>query len=99
MGIEDLIHAEAEATEHNPDAPIPANARVSRGHARSKTLQVRLNDEELATLTTLAERRGVPVSTLARDILLGHLAGPTDSPRAIVARIRAELEALESSVA
>ena len=99
MGIEDLIKAEAEAAERNIDAPIPAGARVTRGNQRSKTLQIRLNDEELIALAALAERRGVPVSTLARELLLAQLAAPADTPQAVIARIRADLDALATSVA
>lgn len=99
MGVEDLITSEAEAAERNMDARIPDGARVTRGHQRSRTLQVRLNEEELAALAALAERRGVPVSTLARDLLLGQLATPADTPQAVIARMRADLDALETSVA
>ncbi len=99
MGIEELIAAEGAAAERNPDAVIKPGSRVTRGHSRSKTLQVRLNEDELAALTALAASRGVPVSTLARDVLLGQLAAPGDSPQALIARIRTELEALASAVA
>lgn len=63
----DRIAAEAEA--HKED-PIPAGAKVSRGHDRSRVLQVRLNDDELATLTELADAADVRPSTFARQILL-----------------------------
>ena len=74
MSISDLIATEAEAAERNPDAVIKPGSKVTRGHQRAKTLQVRLNVEELETLTRLAEQRGLPVSTLARDLLLSQLA-------------------------
>lgn len=45
-------------------------------------------------LTRLAERRGVPVSTLARDILMTQLAGSDESTGELIARIRAELDDL-----
>jgi hypothetical protein len=99
MTISDLVAAEAAASEQNPDAPIKAGSTITRGHARAKTLQVRLNGDELAALVALADARGIPVSTLARDMLLGQLATADTSTKALIARIRAELETLASSVA
>lgn len=70
------IGNEAEAGElDQTDRPLPPHVKVSQpGHARSKVLQVRLNPEELAALEALAERRGLPVSTLARAQLLPLVA-------------------------
>lgn len=99
MSISDLIAAEAAAAERNPDAAIKPGSKVTRGHQRAKTLQVRLNDEELDALTRLAEQRGLPVSTLARDLLLSQMAGSDDSAKALIAKIRAELDDLASRVA
>ena len=53
----------------------------SRGHNRAKTLQIRLNDDECAALNSLAESRGIPVSTLARDLLLGQLTASDTSTK------------------
>ncbi len=94
-----LIAGEAEAAELNPDAAIRPGSKVTRGHNRVKTLQVRMNDDEFAALTAVAERLGVPASTLARDLLLRELASPSESPQAVIARMRADLDALASSVA
>ena len=69
--------------------------KVTRGHGRSKTLQVRLNDDEFAALARVAEERGVPASTLARNMLL---RAPTD-PRSLLARIRFDLDELATRVA
>mgnify|MGYP001289289707 FL=1 len=99
MGAEKLIAAEAEAAEQNPDAAIRPEAKVTRGHNRVKTLQVRLNDDEFPAPTAAAERLGVPASTLARDLLLRELASPSESPQGIIARMRADLDALAPSVA
>ena len=99
MSINDLIATEAAASEDNPDAPLKAGSTITRGHSRAKTLQIWLNDDELAALSSLAEARGIPVSTLARDLLLGQLAASDTSTKALIARIRAELDALASSVA
>lgn len=99
MSINDLIAAEATASEQDPDAPIKTGSAITHGHRRAKTLQIRLNDDELAALTSLAQGRGIPVSTLARDLLLGQLAASDTSTKALIARIRAELDALASTVA
>ncbi len=99
MSISDLIATEAEAAERNPDAGVRPESKVTRGHRRGKTLQVRLNVEELDALARLAEQRGLPVSTLARDILLAQLADSSDSTQALIARIRAELDDLAARVA
>lgn len=99
MSISDLIATEADAAERNPDAAIKPGSKVTRGHQRAKTLQVRLNVEELDALTRLAEQRGLPVSTLARDLLLSQLAGSDDSAKALIAKIRAELDDLATRVA
>ena len=82
-----------------PDAAIRPGSKVTRGHNRVRTLQVRLNDNEFAALTTVAERLGVPASTLARDLLLRELSSLSESPQAVIARMRADLDALASSVA
>lgn len=99
MSISDLIAAETAASERNPDAAIKPGSKVTRGHRRAKTLQVRLNAEELGALETLAEQRGLPVSTLARDLLLTQLAASDTSTERLIARLRADLENLASRVA
>ncbi|MDO5534476.1 MAG: hypothetical protein Q4F65_07485 [Propionibacteriaceae bacterium] len=99
MPISDLIAAEAEASERDMDAAIKPGSKVTRGHQRAKTLQVRLNAEEFDALVQAAERRGLPVSTLARDLLLAQLAGSDDSAQALIAKIRAQLESLATRVA
>lgn len=98
MSISDLIATEADAAERNQDAAIKPGSKVTRGHQRAKTLQVRLNVEEFDALAQLAERRGLPVSTLARDLLLSHLAASDDSAKALIAKIRAELDDLATRV-
>ncbi len=84
---DDIEAAEADQT----DRPIPAHVKVSRpNRSRSKVLQVRLNPEELDALEAIAERRGLPVSTVARDELLRFLtvaAGPPEGAAALVQRL------------
>jgi uncharacterized protein YegP (UPF0339 family) len=65
-----LIEDEVAAIEADRDAPIPDSANVSRGHGRSKTLQVRLNPDEFAELERLAANRGLPTSTVAREAII-----------------------------
>lgn len=76
--IADLIAAEvagAEQADASTDSPLPSNVRVTRGHDRSKVLQVRLNEDEYRVLAKLANEKHIPASTLARAILvqaIGH---------------------------
>lgn len=71
------IGEEAEAAERiaEPDAPLPPHVKVGRpGRGRSKVLQVRLNPDELAAIEAIAKRRGLPVSTVAREQILQLMA-------------------------
>jgi hypothetical protein len=82
--LEDRLAAigdEAEAGEEDQTAkPIPANVKVTRGNPRrSRVLQVRLNPDEHAAIERIAERRGLPASTVAREELL-KLVAEEDSP-------------------
>lgn len=99
MATDELIAAEADAAERNPDAPTRPNTKLTRGHDRSKTLQVRPNADELEALSSAAERLGVPISTLARDLLLVQLSTRSSAPQAVIARMRADLDSLASTVA
>ena len=99
MSVEDLIAAEAAASEADKDAELKPGSTLTRGHGRSKTLQVRLNEDEMQALAQLADRRGVPASTLARELLMTQIAAGGSTPQAMIARLRADLEALASTVA
>lgn len=70
---EKLARIADEAYEHRND-PIPADAKVTRGHDRTRTLPVKLDDDEYTQFEQLAERRRPPMSTLARSHLLEALA-------------------------
>lgn len=75
--ISDLIAAEVEAAENapgDPTTPLPPGIRVTRGHDRTRVLQVRLSDEEFERISALADAQHVPASTYARAILLGTAA-------------------------
>lgn len=76
--ISDLIQDEIEASEaaefsSDPDAPLPEGTRVTRGNGRSRVLQVRLNDDELELLEKHASEQMIPVSTMARAMLMRSL--------------------------
>lgn len=71
--ISDLIDAEVRAAEAEPDSggtSLPASVKVTRGHDRSRVLQVRLNADEYRLLAKHAEEAMIPVSTFARAVLL-----------------------------
>lgn len=84
--LEELLDAEgaaAEAGEADQESPLPKGVKVTRGHGRAKTLQVRLNEDELAELAALAADRGLPVSTVARQLLLQALSPAGDLKSAL----------------
>lgn len=94
--LEDLLAAEAkaaEAAEADQDSALRTDVRITRGHSRSRTLQVRLNDHELDDLRVLAAQRGLPVSTVARLLLLQAFA-PGDDLNAIFDRLERDLAAV-----
>jgi hypothetical protein len=101
--ISDTITSEAEAAEQaeaisDDHARLPERTVVTRGHNRSRVLQVRLNGDELEELERLAKARTLPVSTMARALLLSALA-PADDASATITRIETDLAALKRSVA
>jgi len=94
--IDALLAAEAKAAEDaeatsDPNAPLPAHVKVTRGHPRAKNLQVRFRDDEFDELSAYAEQRGLPVSTVARMLVLQAIT-PADD-------LKAALDRLESDVA
>jgi hypothetical protein len=80
---------DAETAETN-DGPLPAHVKVTRGHGRSKVLQIRLNDDELTELERVAATRGPPPSTVAREAILRHLY-PDEARQVEGKRLAAEL--------
>jgi hypothetical protein len=87
----DEAAADAEAGD-GVDAygDIPAHVKVTRGGPRTRVLQVRLNDDELAALELRAEFRGLPASTVVRELILNAL-DPAPAQAAARQRIIAEL--------
>ncbi|MBS9535474.1 ribbon-helix-helix protein, CopG family [Mycobacterium sp. M1] len=74
--IEQTLNEEAalaEATKDDLDVAIPSHVKISRGGPRTRVLQVRLNDDELAGLEEWADKRGLPASTLVREMILNVL--------------------------
>lgn len=91
--LKQLIDDEAKASEAgevDQSAPARVAVKVTRGHDRAKTLQIRLNHEELGELTALAETRGLPVSTVARQLLLQAL-NPVDDLKTALDRLERDV--------
>jgi predicted DNA-binding protein len=91
--LKKLIDAEAKAAEDgeaDQSSTARAGVKITRGHDRAKTLQIRLNDEEIGELTALAQDRGLPVSTVARQLLLQSL-NPVDDLRAALDRLERDV--------
>ncbi len=97
--IEQLLAEEGAAAEANQDAPVQSDTVATRGHNRSKTLQVRLNDDEYAALASLADARNLPVSTMVRALLLPAIDPESDTPAALIERMRRELDLLSQRIA
>lgn len=94
--LKDLIEAEGaatEAAEADQDSPKRTDVRVTRGHPRAKTLQIRLNEDELNELAALAQDRELPVSTVARQLLLQSLA-PADDLKNALDRLERDVSAV-----
>jgi len=94
--LKDLLDAEGaavEAAEADQESSARTDVKVTRGHDRAKTLQIRLNDDELGELTALAADRGLPVSTIARQLLLQSLA-PADDLKTAMDRLERDIAAV-----
>jgi hypothetical protein len=78
--IEQLLAEESDAIEADPNAPIGPGTQVTRGHGRTRTLQVRLNDDEFDALSRAAEKAQLPESTYARSLLLDAVAPRRQRP-------------------
>lgn len=96
--IDDLLAAEATAAEEaeaasDPDEPIPAHVKVTRGHPRARNLQVRFRDDEFEELTAYAEQRGLPVSTVVRSLVLQAIA-PADDLKSALDKLETDVNAV-----
>lgn len=100
--VEDLLAAEAKAAEKaeatsDPDAPLPAHVKVTRGHPRAKNLQVRFRDVEYDELAAYAEQRGLPISTVVRMLVLQAIA-PADDLKSALDRLESDIAAVRGKV-
>ena len=96
--INELLEAEARMAEeaeanNDPNEPLPDHVKATRGHPRAKNLQIRLREDEFADLTAYAQDRGLPVSTVARILILQAL-GPEDDLKAALDRLEQDLAAV-----
>lgn len=96
--IDDLLAAEAKAAEEgesasDPNTPLPAHVKVTRGHPRARNLQVRFRDDEFDELTAYAEQRGLPVSTVVRSLVLQAIA-PADDLKSALDRLETDINAV-----
>ncbi len=87
---------EADQTPH----PIGEHTKVSRGNPRNKVLQVRLNPDEYAAIERIAEARGLPSSTVAREALMKLIADEARDPLVgLLALVTQMLTAVEAIAA
>jgi hypothetical protein len=95
------IGDEAEAGEEDQvTEPIPAHVKVTRGNARSKVLQVRLNPDEYAAIERIAKGRRLPPSTVAREALLKLIAEEdAQDPLAALVALADRIKAAAADVA
>ncbi|WP_237139998.1 hypothetical protein [Mycobacteroides abscessus] len=77
--LDAFLEEEGNAIEAGADAPITDATKVTRGHPKTRTLQVRLSPEEYEGLEKIADERGLPVSTVARENLQKLLASTSSS--------------------
>jgi hypothetical protein len=93
-----LLAAEAKAAEEaeataDPTALLPSHVKVTRGHPRTKNLQVRFRDDEFDELAAYAEQRGLPISTVVRMLVLQAIT-PGDDLKAALDRLESDLAAV-----
>ena len=75
--LEQLLRDEGEAAEmaeRSETGLTSGQVKVTRGHERSKVLQVRLNEDEYERLSAYADSLELPISTAVRSLILGSLA-------------------------
>lgn len=94
--LDAFLEEEGNAIEADVDAPITDATKVTRGHPKTRTLQVRLSPEEYEGLEKIADERGLPVSTVAREQLQNLLRATQRSPE--VSEVMSALEKLIAKV-
>lgn len=81
--VRDLIKeiaAEAEKTRHEPMPPGAAGHRPNSEATAPRVLSVRLTGEQYDRLAVAAEHQAVPVSTLARMLIVQGVEGAAHAP-------------------
>ncbi|AOQ28944.1 hypothetical protein SEA_WATERFOUL_87 [Mycobacterium phage Waterfoul] len=72
-----------------------ADVKITRGGPRTRVLQVRLDEREMQFVEDAAAARGLPASTVAREILLSTLRRPSVDPDAKAELVGAFVRYLE----
>lgn len=80
------------------EAKAPPGNRPRRDSRWDKTLQVRIPVEAWEAIVAEADRRGLPVSVMAGELLMAQLATLDTSTSGLISRIRTDLDALASRV-
>jgi hypothetical protein len=96
MNMRELLAAKAAASDASAGQPAPPGVEpVRRG--RASVLSVRLSPQELDALTTQAHNDGIPVSTLARALIVRAMhANNEPSIARIEEAVMAALERFET---
>lgn len=97
--IDELLEAEGRAAEAGKDAPLQPGTKVSRGHGRSKTLQIRLNDDEYAALEAMAVAQHLPLSTMVRSLIVASTRKAGEVRTGRLTELRREVDNLTQEIA
>ncbi|HET7388256.1 MAG TPA: hypothetical protein VFJ19_16500 [Nocardioidaceae bacterium] len=96
--LEELLEREALASEANPDAPLKPGTKISRGHGRSTVYSVRLNQQEVDQIEDLADRLGIPASTMVRSWIVERLAADAETTLdSVVRRLEQDVSQLRAA--
>lgn len=96
--IERLLKEEAEYAEMHKDEPLRGGTSIVRHGQKSKVYTLRLSESEYARLEIVAEKVGLPPSTLVRTWIAERLAAE-DPERADFQAMASTLEAFSKRLA
>ncbi|MFT3944454.1 MAG: hypothetical protein QM705_11640 [Ancrocorticia sp.] len=96
--IERLLKEEAEYAEAHKDEPLRGGTSIIRRGQKSKVYTLRLTESEYARLEIVAEKVGLPPSTLVRTWIAERLAAE-DPERADFQAMASTLEAISIRLA
>lgn len=96
--VERLLKEEAEYAEAHKDEPLRGGTSIVRGGQKSKVYTLRLTESEYARLEIVAEKVGLPPSTLVRTWIAERLAAE-DPERADFQAMASTLEAFSKRLA